>query len=140
MIVAPATLTPVETAFFAADEASGARAAGLTQALQTRLSAALGEPVRLRRQTGEPRASERDAPRWTCAPELDALWLLRRLGARRITAADLARRVPEQAGLRRLLDEVLAEAGTRVARGEALAWTVECAGASATLTLGAARP
>ena len=74
--------------------------------------------------------------RWHCSPGLDALWFARRLGARRIGAADLARRVPEQAALRATLAAALAEVRSRPAAVPVtLAWEVECLGLTNRITL-----
>lgn len=134
--LAPAPLDAAEEAFFARLEAAARYADPLGAAIAARLSARLATAVRLVAVTPGIEAAAVGAARWRCASELDALWFARRLGARRIGPADLARRVPEQAALRATLAAALAE--TRVepaAVPVTLAWNVECLGLTTRITL-----
>lgn len=111
IVIVPAVLTPAEHAFFAAhssDDFAAGLGARLAQCLSVRIASTV-ELVCAEPAGGAPYAPP-VRPLWQVAPGLDALWFACRLGARRVSAHDLARRVPTQDGLRSALDTALADA------------------------------
>lgn len=79
---------------------------GLTRALGARLAARLGMPLQVLGVAAAAAPNPLAAPHWRRDALLDNLWLTRRLGGRRVRDVT----VPEQAGLTRALDHLLAEA------------------------------
>lgn len=107
----------------------------LTRALAAWLSARLRQPLQAQGIAISVPRGVADVPQWRRDPLLDTLWLTCRLGGRQVRGAA----APEQAGLTRTLNQLLAETWLDAADDFELpltfGWQISWPGQSATLEL-----